>query len=127
MLTTQLTVELCSKEKHLQGAWPRCGELCLYGGDSVLTLGGVGKARQGHPSAHMVCIHTHNVFWELSHSQLLSMSTRCSFAPGTPVQVPPSQALVAAHAQTAAQTMTYTFNFPKDYVFIFKDVASCFF
>lgn len=59
MLTRQLTVELCSKEKHLQGAWPCCGELCLYGGDSVLTWGGVGKARQGHPSAHMVCKHTH--------------------------------------------------------------------
>lgn len=43
-----------------------------------------------------------------------------------PLQVPPPQALqalVAAHAQTAAQTMICTFNFPKDYVFIFKDVC----
>lgn len=62
VLTRQLAVELCSKEKHLQGAWPCCGEVFLYVGDSVLTRVGVGKGRQGHSSAsraHMVCIHTH--------------------------------------------------------------------
>lgn len=63
----------------------------------MLTRVGVGKGRQGHSSAsraHIVCIHTHTpqVFWELSQCQPLSMSTRCSFAPGTPVQLPPTWA-----------------------------------
>lgn len=115
---SRLALELCSQDKLSWGAGPVVVGISSRGCVWV----GMGRAGGALPSTSRA--HTHTQSSSLSPRDAPSVwgpawSRRRAWAER-------GSCRQRKRTHTSTQTLIYIFNFPKDYVFILKDVVSCF-